>query len=302
MAGERCSPWLCPMTWFFLALVTALLAALLVTGVKRFFSDLGGFELAAYPLAYSTPLFLVTALFMPTPHLVSGFWQTLFLMLPVNMAGYYCYMRGVTLAPMSLSMPFLSFTPMVVIVTGFLLLDEFPNGWGLLGILAIVGGSYVLNVNKASPLNLLGPFQAVLRERGVLLVLLAAAIFGLAAVLGKKLVLLSEPLYAGVMFFTIHNLVFVLLLAVSGKVPLRRYQLRPWPGMLVGVLMFLEIVFHFHAVSMVDAAYMVSVKRCSGLFAVLFGGIIFKEENIWLRLLGAGLMSLGAAVIVILGT
>ncbi len=290
------------MTWFVLALATALLAALVVVGVKRFFSDLGGFELAAYPLAYSIPLYLATAFFMPTPQLEPGFWNTLFLLVPVNMAGYYCYMRGATLAPMSLSMPFLSFSPVVAMGTGFLLLDELPNGWGMAGILAIVGGSYVLNLDKANWRNLAGPLQAVARERGVLLVLLAAIIFGLAAVMGKKLVLLSAPLYAGVMFFLIHNLVFVLLLAVSGRVPLRRYLLRPHQGLLVGVLSFCEIVFHFHAVSMVDAAYMLSVKRCSGLFAVLFGGIIFKEDKIGMRLLGAGLMSLGAAAIAILGT
>ncbi len=289
------------MTWFFLALATAVFAASEAACFKRCFGDLGSFELAAYPLVYSLPFMLVGLLFTPVPPLAPEFGFTLAILLPVNMAGYYCYIKGLSLSPFSLAMPLLSFSPVVAVLTGFLFLNELPNLWGLIGILAIVGGSYVLNLDKASIHNLFGPFHAMARERGVLLILMAAIIFGLSAVLGRKLVLESSPVYGPMLFFVLHNSIFGLLLVTFGKVPLRHLAARPRRGILTGTVMFAHIMCHFQAISLVDASYMVSVKRLSSLIAVLYGGVLFKEEKIWLRLLGACFMSLGAAVIALFG-
>ena len=53
--------------------------------------------------------------------------------------------------------------------------------------------------------------------------------------------------------------------------------------------------------SMINAAYMISIKRFSILISVLYGGVIFKESHIRLRLLGAVLMLAGAIIIIIKG-
>ncbi|MEZ4551110.1 MAG: hypothetical protein R2860_06745 [Desulfobacterales bacterium] len=50
---------------------------------------------------------------------------------------------------------------------------------------------------------------------------------------------------------------------------------------------------------MTKAAYMVSVKRLSIVFGVIFGGLVFREENFPMRLLGAVLMFSGAVVILL---
>ena len=40
----------------------------------------------------------------------------------------------------------LSFTPVFMILTGALVLDEMPNAWGLFGIVIICVGGYILNL------------------------------------------------------------------------------------------------------------------------------------------------------------
>jgi len=46
---------------------------------------------------------------------------------------------------------------------------------------------------------------------------------------------------------------------------------------------------------------MISIKRLSILFGLLYGALIFKEQNIGVRLTGATLMLSGAVLIVIKG-
>ena len=48
---------------------------------------------------------------------------------------------------------------------------------------------------------------------------------------------------------------------------------------------------------MVEVAYMISVKRTSLIFSVLYGWLVFKEEHIRERLLGCMVMVIGVALI-----
>jgi len=59
------------------------------------------------------------------------------------------------------------------------------------------------------------------------------------------------------------------------------------------------ILTHFKAISMTDVAYMISVKRASLVFSVLYGRVLFGEENIRERLTGSVLMIAGMVSITI---
>ena len=54
---------------------------------------------------------------------------------------------------------------------------------------------------------------------------------------------------------------------------------------------------HYISISMAPVAYMLSVKRLSLLFGVILGRLIFKEEHIRYRLLGASVMVAGVCLI-----
>jgi uncharacterized membrane protein len=72
-------------------------------------------------------------------------------------------------------------------------------------------------------------------------------------------------------------------------------------GFAVGALFFLQIMAGNLAMSFTKVAYMISVKRMSILFSVLYGGILFSEEQLLKRLLGAAIMVSGAVLISIWG-
>jgi len=53
------------------------------------------------------------------------------------------------------------------------------------------------------------------------------------------------------------------------------------------------------AITLVIVPYMVSIKRTSSIFGVLYGKFMFKEKNIKQRFLGAAIMLIGAALIIL---
>ena len=290
------------MLWFFLSLLTAFAAASEGAVIKWRFADLRAPELVATPLLFSLPFFLAMTGIVERPETPDpAFWTTVALLAPINAVGFICHTWALKLSPLSLTLPFLAFTPLLVVLTGSLILGELPGPWGGVGVAAIVIGSYVINLDSVGREGLWGPIKAIGRERGSLLMLCAAAIWGLAAVLGKKLVLQSSPMYAAAWFFSLHNSALLLALVCTGRIRFRVLAARYKPLALLGGLYLLEIVCHYSALALIEAVYMVAVKRLLGVFAVGYGWFFFKERNIGYRFAGAAVMTAGAVVIAMWG-
>ena len=187
-----------------------------------------------------------------------------------------------------------------MIVTGYLFLDEVLNVWGGLGILITCAGSYVLNLD-ARKWSLLAPLKAVFQETGSWLMLIVSFLFSFAAVIGKKGILHSSVLFFSITFFLALNVFLLFLLGALGKIRLQTFKNQPRQGMVAGCLLFLHAILHGWAISITKAAYMVSVKRFSVLFGIIYGGLLFKEKNIAIRFCGAAFMLSGAILITLKG-
>jgi len=67
----------------------------------------------------------------------------------------------------------------------------------------------------------------------------------------------------------------------------------------VGVLMAVMVVTHFMAISKVEAAYMIAVKRTSLLFGILYGALLFREAHLGRNLVAGALMIAGVGLIAV---
>ncbi len=286
--------------WIIPAIMTAFFAASQDAWVKRHFSRMSAFEMVAYPLMYSLPLFIIAMPFITVPSLDRIFTVYFLLSLPVNGIGFLLHMRAIQISPLSLTLPYLAFTPVFIFVTGYLILGEFPNGWGIFGVCVIVIGSYVLNINpeEFSPL---APLRAFGRERGAFLMLVVALIYGLGAVTGKKAILHSSVMFFSVTFFLCLSSGFVVGAILFKKTTCQRLFRMPVKGLAAGGLLFLHVICHGWAISMTKAVYMIAVKRISILFGILYGGLLFREKYMAYRFLGTGLMVGGAIMVTLKG-
>ena len=289
------------MLWLLPALATALLNASAATITKRHFSDMRPWEIGMIPHVHAGLFCLPLLLFIETPPLGPAFWWAWGLSLPLLLTALFFQYRAIQLSPLSLTMPYLSFTPAFVILTGFLILGEVLNLWGLAGVLAIVLGGYVLNLEPGAGRGPAAPIRAVLREPGSWRMLVTAVVFSLCGVLGRLGVLHSSPLFFALTLFPALGLAFLLVGLATGRARLSCLVVRPGWALLAGLCLTLEITAHHAAIAMVKAAYMLAVKRLNTLFSVIYGGVVFKESNIRIRLAGTILMLAGVVLIALLG-
>ena len=225
------------MYWVILSLLTALAVSSQDAWVKKFFSGFSPYEMSMYPLMYSCPLFVISMFWIPVPPLDATFFWCFFMSLPINGISLILYMKAIKISPLSLTLPYLAFTPAFMVLTGYLFLGEMPNIWGGLGILITCLGSYGLNLETRKK-NLLAPLQAIFKETGSWLMLIVSFLFSFAAVLGKKAILHSSVLFFTFSFFLSLNLFLFLLLRVLGKIRLKTFKNLPAKGIVAGCLFF----------------------------------------------------------------
>lgn len=288
------------MLWFILAIATALCVATGDALTKKFFGRFSPYDMAIASSIYSLPFLVVYIFFIPIPQLDTVFWWIACILIPLDTFAFYLYMKAIKLSPLSLSIPFLSFTPVFMILTGFIVLGEVPNSWGIIGIGFVVVGSYLLNVTQVK-YGYFAPFRAILKEPGSILMLVVAFIYSFLAVLGKKAIQHSSPLFFGFFYLAALDITTLIFFPFLEKIRWRDILKVPVKGLSVGLMLFLHALFHCLAINMIEAVYMIAVKRMSILFSVVYGWILFKESDISARMLGALFMFAGVVFIILLG-
>lgn len=282
------------MSWLVYSLLCAFSLATTDALSKRALAENDPTHIAWVRLEYMVPFLLVIAPFIAIPPLDSTFWRVVVLTLPLDLLAYVLYIEAIRISPLSLTVPFLALTPTFLIGTSWVMVGEFPSNSGLLGILLVTTGAYLLNVHMAKE-GIWGPLQAIRRERGSLIMVGVAFIYSFTSNLGKIAINHSSPLFFAVLYFTLLTLVFYIYALARGKRP--RLFSSPRKFAPIGFFNAMMIITHFLGLELTKVSYMISIKRTSLLFSIFYGYVMFKEENIRERLLGSAVMLAGAVLI-----
>ena len=286
------------MLWFFLSLATAIFLstndALSKTALEGYSEEL----IAWVRWGLAAPFLLLILPFIDIPEIDHSFWIIVIIAIPLEMTAIILYMKAIKVSPLSLTIPFLALTPLFLIFTSFILLGEMPDASGICGILLIVTGAYVLNIGKKGE-GILAPLRAVTKERGSLLMIVVAFIYSITASLGKMAILHSSPLFFAVTYTFLLSACLFPFAWIKRKRNFLPPTGRPILFVMIGLTYALMLVCHFTAVSMIEVTYMISIKRTSLIFSVIYGWLIFRETNIRERLMGSVVMVSGVAMIVI---
>lgn len=291
------------MIGFIFALLAGFLVALSDALNKKYFSDKGTsymvFARTVGSLPFLLPLFLYLTFFkgVGVGYFSPQFMVVVGILLGLETLATFLYMKGIKVSPLSVSVPFLSFTPVFIILTGYFLLGEKVSFEGAMGILLVVAGSYVINFPSAR-LGWLEPIKAIKKEKGSFLLLQVALIYSITSVLGKKGLLLTDPLWFSSFYFTLLGISAGLVVKVFYQIEVGSFLKTQIKGIfLVGLTQALMCYCHMIALSQLETAYMIALKRTSILFSVVLGYFFFKESYFGLRLVAAGLMLTGVCLI-----
>lgn len=246
---------------------------------------------------FALPVYVGMLFFGGMPEVSSRFWVAFAVSLGVNLVAWPLFVRSIQLSDISLVMPLVAFTPVFILGVEFVVLGELPAGMGLIGILLIVFGAYVLNVRKGMG-GIFEPMTTLLRDRGAVLMLIVAALWSISATVEKITVGESSPAFYLTALAVGFAIAFLPVVATRVEEPLQKLRQQWWRLAGAGLLTGAMAGFQMHAIEMTPLVnYVVSIKRAGMLVSVLVGWLFFKEKNIMFRLIGAALMVGGVAMI-----
>ena len=287
------------MSWFVYAFVCALSLATADALSKKALDDNSDPSIIAWVrTGYTLPFMVIIIPFVDIPPLDGVFYMTTFAAVPLDIVALLLYMKAIKISPLSLTLPFLSLTPVFLIGTSYIILGERPDRSGFIGIVLVVIGAYLLNVHTISK-GFFEPFKAIAREQGSVLMIIVAFVFSIGACIGKIAVQHSNPLFFSVTYSFLLSFFFYLVISLRTKRFYSKVFSRPVLFLLIGILITIMIITHLKAISLIEVSYMVSVKRLSILFGTIYGVMFFKETNIKERLLGATVMVSGIIMIAV---
>ncbi len=288
------------MDWFSLTLVCAISLAAADAFTKKFFPAHSGWELLIVRFVVPGLLLLPLSWAYPLPSVPPAFWAWIALLVPLEILAMWLYLLAIRDSPLHLTLPYLAFTPVFNVATGWLVLGEQVSAHGLLGILLVVSGAYWLNIRQLkNSNNLLAPFLAITRERGSRLMLVVATIYSFTSVAGKSAMQYATPQSFGAVYYVLIGTAMVIITVFYKPATLRVLTRMPTQTLFVGVLMAVMVVTHFLALAKVEVAYMIAVKRTSLLFGIILGAFLFKERHLAQHFMAGSMMVAGVALIVI---
>lgn len=288
------------MSWVLLALVCALSLALADAASKKWLARKPADTLTLIRSGLPGVVLLPALFWIDFAGLPAVFWAWVLAAMPLEILAMALYTRAIRDSPLFQTLPYMAFTPVFAVLTGWALLGETVSVRGLAGILLVALGAWGLNLEHAGwhPRTWLLPFRAMLVQRGARLMLVVAAIYAVTAALGKGAVGYMPGAAFGALYFIVLGVCAFLYFALRAPGAVRGALTAGPPGWVVAGLLAFMVVTHFLALAQAATAYMISVKRTSALFGILLGAWVFREARLTQHLGSALLMVAGVALIV----
>jgi drug/metabolite transporter (DMT)-like permease len=309
------------MLWIFLALLGAVSNAAYFIIIKKYIAALDPKILTGIGFTLGGFLLFVVSAFRGFPDIGPEFFPAVTITVILNICGLSLIFKALSSSDLSLSVPMLSFTPVFLIGTSYLILHEVPSLFGFLGICIIVSGSYVLNIS-AGHKHVLDPVRSMMRNRGSWYMLIVAFLFAVSINFDKIALLNSDPFFGMALTVMSIGIAFLFMSAYSRTVrtnqdrdlpdvPLKEAGQQDLPPravpvkqftllcLLIGLFVAIEAASINMAYTLQIVPYVIAIKRLSIIFMVLYGTIVLSEGDLTKRVIGAAIMVAGAIIILL---
>lgn len=226
----------------------------------------------------------------------------------VNGVAYWCYGRALARGEFSLVLPLINLSPLVLLLSGWLVLGERPGPMAVFGVGLLVAGALLLGRSDGLQRNLL-------RVPGGREMLLTAVLWGLGASIDKLGVRAGGSLLWVAGLHLVVGLPLLLAALAAGDqhrsapqpvAGLRRALFAGAAGRLrllqvfaLGLCVLVGTGLQMEALRLTAVVHVVAIKRLSTLFGALIGVGLLQERSSGLRLPAAALMSCGALLVLL---
>ena len=288
------------MAWFIFAFLAAFANATYFALVKKYIARFPPYAFMGTTLLIGSFLLFLFSAWQGIPSPGPQFYPAFILTTLLNIGIIYFYVQALRLTDLSHAFPMLSFTPVFLVFTSFFMLGEFPTALGLVGILLIVLGSYLLNRDAHD--GLLTPFRRIFKEKAIFFMLVMAFLVSLAANF-DKIVIQNSSITFGFSIELFMLGIFYLALSFRSRPSVTHSKVGSVkllaPAFLTGIFVALDIGLIGAALASQIVPYVMALKRLAILFAVVYGGVFLREKHLVRRAMAALLMVGGVALILL---
>jgi len=289
------------MTWFFIALLSSFFSAFAAITQKKVLFNRSPLEfsflLAIVNLVFSIPFFLgINYATLNASNL-----SILFVKSIIGVAAFLCVMTALKNLQISNALPLLALTPGFVAIFAFFLLGETLKTTEVVGLLSLVGGTYILESKDLK--EILFPLKVFIKSKYHRYVLAALFLFTASSIMDK--LLLVKMHLSPISLTAFQHLFFALLFSIvffSSKQNREETNLtfkKHDFGWIVLISLF-TIGYRYTqivSISLASVALTLAVKRTSVLWATIIGGKIFKDANLLKKTIAVLFILLGAILI-----
>ena len=229
----------------------------------------------------------------------SFFWIVLFGWLFYYLGKYFNF-QSLALGDISLISPMKGLITLATIFSSILLLDEWVNIYGFLGILLTLAGTYYLAVEK-SHIRFSDPIRALYRDPGARMFLIALCFYGFTVTFDRMGIAASS---IWLWSFLMNAIVFTMSIRdlYKHRKTLKKNIITQYRALIIVLILHVWIYLsQMYIVSEVIAPYTSAFKSASALFAVILGGWFFSEKHLLQRFLWASIILSGIILISFFG-
>jgi drug/metabolite transporter (DMT)-like permease len=286
------------MNWFVLALISSITLSLREFAVKK-----AGKELSSVFMSWGLNFFMfliilaLNVIFLNYHTITISFVWVLMMAAILDSLATVLYLWAIKNGDLSKSIPMLCFIPVVQLFVTPVLIHENLSLIGISGVLVVVFGSYILNIETWD--GFLSPVKSVFKDKSSLMMLAVACIWGVSSSFHKIGVKQTDALFWGMSEIGLITL-FLFPFAMwsdKGKFSFSKTRKTLWPA----IFSTFTVLSYYAAIGLGPVAYVSSVRRLGVLFSMLIGIMIFNEKTKRLSFAGGIIMITGAAIISLFG-
>ncbi len=241
-------------------------------------------------------LLIIEPLVMPTQ-----FWTDVIVVSMMNALTAVFTVKALKKGDLSIIDPLRSLVPVFVLLCGPFILNEYPDMFGLLGVLSIIAGSYLLELRKTG-LGILSPVKALWRHPGAPYMIVNTLLWGVSSTVSKRAIIGTSTTH----YIIALSSFMALFLTIAALFRIRTTHLKVAhfsfskqiaPLFIIG---FLGAAIHYcQAIAMTYmlAVYVIAIKRLDLIFSIIIGKIFFRESSFGFRFAAGVLMITGTFII-----
>lgn len=243
------------------------------------------------------PVFFGLLVSQGIPSVDAAFWNLLLIAAPLELAIGVLFFFAIKLTPLSLVLPFTTFTTIFVIFGAHFINGEPLKPVYFVAFFLILIGAYYIQDLRSIKWRQLQDHQS---ELGILLMIVTAALFGVSVPIGQRMTEASSAFFYLAVNFSIFVLLLTPIFLKRTRTTIKKLKQHGFQLLAVGIFNGIFLSSIWLALSSGPAGPVSAINNLSIIIAILLSGTFLLEKGI-LRRLAAGTVMVSGAVLAVLG-